>query len=288
MIGSRLGAAAAVLALVMGLGGGAPRPDVALAGNDAIVAAADRTLAAIDRLEARLLGAVDAGRAGAARVVAGTADPTEPLLSSAATITAAGPAALELKEARAALERARAALRPDADPLPEAPEPGDLASIAAQLDRSAEAGAAFAAVRREVEGMSATLVDALHEVASGDSGAARSRLVAASAAIDELRAWQENASTLPVWIRTASAMIRAMHRLVDAVEAGDVAKARGARADFDAAAERAPQADRALRIGIGEAGSALTSVPLRRLADVLRGLDELRVAVDAARSEAGA
>ena len=71
---------------------------------------------------------------------------------------------------------------------------------------------------------------------------------------------------LSVWIDTADAMIRAMQRLVDAVRAGDAERAEAARADFDAAAEDAAEADRALRIGLGEAGSAITAVPLQRLA----------------------
>jgi prolyl oligopeptidase PreP (S9A serine peptidase family) len=117
--------------------------------------------------------------------------------------------------------------------------------------------------------------------------AGRTQLIAASAAVDELRTWRDNAPTLIVWIRTASAMIRAMHRLVDAVEDRDAAAARQARVAFDAAAKRAPQADRALRIGMGEGGSALTATPLRRLAGVLRGLEELDVAVRAVLAEAG-
>jgi hypothetical protein len=287
MIGSRLLAAAALLAIAPGLGGGAPRPDVAIAANQSITDAADRTLAAIDRLEGLLLPGVDAGRAGAARVVAGADDPAEPLLAAAETIRGAEPAALELREALVGLERARAANSPDTEPLPDAPGAGDLASIADQLVESAEAGAAYATMRLAVEGVSANLLEALEAVAAGDIGAGRAQLDVASAAVDELRAWEDAAPTLTVWMRTANAMIRAMHRLADAVEDRNAAEARQARAAFDAAAERAPQADRALRIGIGEAGSALTATPLRRLADLLRDLEELDVAVHAALAEVG-
>jgi hypothetical protein len=286
MIGSRVLAAAVATGLVVGMGGGGPRPEVARTANAAIVDAADRTLAAIDRLQAELAPAVDAGRSGAARVVAGAEDPSEPLAVAAKNALAAVPAATDLRQALESLERARRALRPGAEPLPPAPDGGGLTSIAAQLDDAAGAGATFAETRRRAEAVSASLVDALEAAAAGELDEAGERLVVAQAAVEELRAWEDDERVLSVWIGTADAMIRAMQRLVDAVRADDPEEAEAAQADFDAAAESAPEADRALRIGVGEAGSALTAVPLRRLARVLAALDELEAAVRAARSEA--
>ncbi len=90
---------------------------------------------------------------------------------------------------------------------------------------------------------------------------------------------------LSVWIDTVDAMIRAMQRLVDAVRAHDAEGARAAQAAFADAAEGGIEADRALRIGLGEAGNAVTAVPVRRLADALAALGELELAVRAARDE---
>jgi len=82
-------------------------------------------------------------------------------------------------------------------------------------------------------------------------------------------------------------MIGAMQRLVDATRAGDAASAEAAAAEFEALAAEAPSADRALRIAIGEGGSAVGATALERLADVLAATDELRLAVVAARQAAG-
>jgi hypothetical protein len=144
MIGSRILVAAVTAALVVGLGGGAPRPEVARSANTAIADAGDRTLTAIDRLETQLAPALDAARAGASRVVVGDEDPAEPLTVAAEAALDATPAVLEVRRALADLERARAALDPDAEPLPVAPGGGELASIAAQLDDTAEVAAQFA------------------------------------------------------------------------------------------------------------------------------------------------
>ena len=103
--------------------------------------------------------------------------------------------------------------------------------------------------------------------------------------MDAVRELEEDALVLSVWIDTADAMIRAVQELVDAVRTGDRDRADAARADFDAAAERAPQADRSLRIGLGETGSAISAVALQRLAEVHVALRELEAAVQAEADE---
>ena len=79
--------AAGAVAMIVVLGGGGPRPEIARDTNAAIVAAADNSLVAIDRLEAELAAALAAARLGGARVVAGQSDPAEPLASASDGLT---------------------------------------------------------------------------------------------------------------------------------------------------------------------------------------------------------
>jgi hypothetical protein len=287
MIGRRLLATVAVVALLVGLGGGAPRPEIARDANAAIVAAADRSLVAIERLEAELAPALDAARMGGARVVAGESDPAEPLASASDGLVSAAPTATELRNALAELERARAALEPGAEGLPTAPDAGRLLSIAGQLASTADAGASFAETRRAAESVSGGVVDALDAAAAGRLDEADDHLAASLAAVDAIRDLEEGAPALSVWIDTADAMIGAVQELVDAVRTGDAERADAAQADFDAAAEGAAQADRSLRIGLGETGNAISVVPLQRLAEARVELLELESAVAAARAKAG-
>jgi hypothetical protein len=287
MIGRRLLAAAGAVALIVVLGGGAPRPEIARDANAAIVAAADDSLEAIDRLDAELAPALDAARMGGARVVAGESDPAEPLVSASDGLVSAAPAATELGNAIAELGRARVALDPGAERLPTAPDAEQLLSIAGQLASTADAGASFAEMRRGAESVSGSVIDALDAAADGRLDEADDHLAASLVAVDAVRELEESAPALTVWIDTADAMIGAVQDLVDAIRTGDVERADAAQADFDAAAEGAAQADRALRIGLGETGNAISAVPLQRLAEVRVELNELEAAVTAARTEAG-
>jgi hypothetical protein len=287
MIGRRLLATAGAIALLAALGGGGPRPEIAIGANAAIVAAADDSLDAIHRLEAQLAPALDAARIGGARVVAGESDPAEPVLAASDGIVAAAPAATELRTAVAKLERARAARHPSADPLPAVTDAGELLSIAGQLASSADAGASFAEMRRGAESVSSGIADALDAAAAGRLDEADDHLAASLAAVDAVRELEESAPALSLWIDTADAMIGAVQELVDAVRSGDAERADAARADFEAAAESAAQADRSLRIGLGETGNAISAVPLQRLAEVRAELRELEADVIAARAEAG-
>ena len=287
MIGSRILVAGVAAALVVVLGGGEPRPEVARGAKAAIARAADRALEAIGRLEAQLAPAIDAARTGSARVVAGDEDPADPLSAAAGRVLDAAPALVEVRLALADLERARTAHHPAAAQLPPAPDPGELPSIATQLDDAAEAGSQFAQTRRRAEAVSSGLVDALDAAVAGELDEANEELLIGLEAVDALRAWEDDAPVLSVWIDTVDAMIGAVQRLIDAVRTNDAKQADSARAEFDAAAKGALEADRALRIGVGEAGSALAGLPLGRLAGVLAALDELELAGRGARAAAG-
>ena len=142
-------------------------------------------------------------------------------------------------------------------------------------------------MRRGAESVSGSVIDALDAAADGRLDEADDHLAASLVAVDAVRDLEESAPALTVWIDTADAMIGAVQDLVDAVRTGDVERADAAQADFDAAAEGAAQADRALRIGLGETGNAISAVPLQRLAEVRVELNELEAAVTAARTEAG-
>ena len=121
----------------------------------------------------------------------------------------------------------------------------------------------------------------------GEPDEAHDQLLLGLVAVDELRAWEDDAPVLSVWIDTVDAMIGAMQRLVDAVRAGDAEEAEVAQAAFADAGEGATEADRALRIGLGEAGSGVTAVPVGGSPTSLAALGELELAVRAARDEAG-
>ena len=287
MIGSRVIATAALVALALVLDGGAPRPEVAIGATAAIVDGADRTLEAIEALRAKLEPAVDAAREGAASVVAGADDPAGPLTEAADRLDGASPEARAVVEALAALERARLAAQPDAARLPPPPDGGELASIAGLLRATADAGTTFAATRLQAEGLSEDLLDALDAIAAGRTDEAETVLRHARETVDGVRALEDAQPALTVWTGTADAMIRAMQQLVDAVRETDSAAAAAARAEFEAAAEDAIAADRALRIGLGEAGNAVSEAALAQLAILLDDVDALDAAVRSARAGAG-
>jgi hypothetical protein len=167
------------------------------------------------------------------------------------------------------------------------PDAGQLLSIAGQLASTADAGATFAEMRQGAESVSGSVVDALDAAAAGRLDEADDHLATSRGAVDAVRDLEESAPALTVWIDTADAMIAAVQELVDAVRTGDVARADAAQADFDAAADGAAEADRSLRIGLGETGNAISTVPLQRLAEVRVALLELEAAVMAARTGAG-
>jgi hypothetical protein len=89
-------------------------------------------------------------------------------------------------------------------------------------------------------------------------------------------AWDVAPATLPVWVETTDAMISAVEQIISASRTGDVASANAAAEAFAALAADAAAADRALRIALGEGGSALTAAPLERLAAALGGIEGVR------------
>jgi len=289
MIGSRapMAAVGTALAVMLGLGGGAPRPELDVAARASVIARAEAAETALATLRERLAAALDAARAGSARVIAGDAAPGPMFDRAAQGVLGAVEAALDALHARADLAGARAAHSPDSVPLPPAPDPAELGSLGAQLAATAAAADAFVALRRRAESVTPTLLAALDALEAGEIDVADGLVAEARAALEALSEWEVGVPTLPIWISTVDEMIGAMQRLVTATGAGDAAGAEAAAAEFAALAKEAPAADRALRIGLGEGGSAVAATPLERLAALLAATDQLQLAIVAARQAVG-
>jgi hypothetical protein len=130
------------------------------------------------------------------------------------------------------------------------------------------------------------LDDAIAALDAGDLAGARDHVGRARDAHTAVAAWDVGLVTLPVWVETTDAMIAAVERIITATERGDSAAAQRAAEDFVARADDAAPADRALRIAIGEGGSAVAAVPLERLATILTSIDDARAAVASVREAA--
>lgn len=279
MIGIRLGLAVlAAAALVPLLGRGGPDPAVMLAARRLVAERAQGADAALAALEATVAPGLADARRGAARVVVGTDAPGPVLRGAARALEAAGGREREAALAVRALEGALRAAAMGPVPRLDLP-PGELASIAAQLDGTAPAADRFADLRRRAEGLVTLLQDALAALDQGSLERAGDLVSLARADHDVLAAWEVEVVTLPVWIATMDAMITSLEDLVEATAAGDEPAALAAADAFAALSEDAAPADRALRIALAEGGSAVTAAPLARLADLLREVARTRLEV---------
>ena len=278
MIGIRpvLTAAGITAVLVTGLGAGGPRPEVELGARRLVLDRAQRADAALAQLEQSLATATDAARSGAARVVAGDEAPGGRLIEAASLIAAAETSAGEARRAVLALDDARRARSLDAQPIEPATERGELGSIATQLEATASAADDFAEMRARAAAVAGALESALVALEAGDTAAARALVAEARADHDAVAAWEVDFATLPVWTEITDEMIGAVERIVEAYQRGDGEAAVAAAGDFAALADAGATADRALRIAIGEGGSAVTAAPMERLASVLSRIEEVR------------
>ena len=289
MIGNRgLLPAMAVAALLVGaLGGGEPRPEIEISARRLVAERAARADETLVRLFTALEPAVDAARAGAARVVAGDEAPGVVLAGAANLIASAEDEAADARRAVAAMEEARRAWNPDGDPVAPATERGELGSIAAQLEGSGAAADEFTSMRLRAAAIPGTLADALGALETRDVDQARVLVDAARESHDIVAAWEVGLVTLPIWVETTDEMIGAVERILDATERGDDVAASEAAAEFAALSVDGATADRALRIAMGEGGSAVTSTPLGRLAAVLSSIGELRATLAPIRETMG-
>jgi hypothetical protein len=279
MIGTRIVPAALVaLVLVPLVGPGGPDPAAERAARALVLERAATADAALAALEAALSPGLDAARRGAALVVTGDEEPARELETASAEVASAEELLGAARRAVQALEGARRALG-DGTPVRLEPASGEVESVAAQLESAAPAANAFARMRMLAEGLVARLETVLAALEDGELRDARSGLAAVRSDHDALDAWEVELVTLPVWLDTTGAMIGAVEAILEATESGNAAAARAGAADFAAAAEDAGPADRALRIAIGEGGSAVTAAPLARLASLLRDVSSTRLEV---------
>jgi hypothetical protein len=274
-----LAALVGIVALVPLLGTGGPDPSAAIGARDLVAERAAAADAALDAMERAIQPALDLARSGAARVVNGESSPGEPLSDAGAMLIELDPLAVEAVTRIRALEGARRALgSPDAVVDPPA-DPGELASIGAQLEGTAAAADRFAGMRLRAERVLAALVTVVEMLAVGDASGATSVLEQARDDHDVIAGWEVGLVTLPVWIEASGALIEAADALVRATAAGDAEAAAAAAEDFASQRDGAASADRALRIAMAEGGAAVTAAPLGRLADVLRRTAQARAAV---------
>ena len=229
-------------------------------------------------LERAIAPALEAARRGSTRVVTGMEPPGSELRAAASALTSAAGAAGRAEAAVRAVEGARRAIGVGS-PIELAASTADVESIATQLEGTAGAADAFATMRGRAEGLLAGLDGALAALDEASLDEARDRVARARADHDALAAWDVELVTLPVWIETTDAMIAAVETIIAATEDGDEEAAVQAATEFASLAEDAAPADRALRIAIGEGGSAVTAAPMGRLADLLRAVAETRLEV---------
>ena len=244
----------------------------------ALLAQAAATGQALDALEVALEPARQAARRGAALVLEGD-DPPEPVLDEAAELLegAAAESATAVRETDR-LRGMAAAARPGVD-VPIVPEPGQLASIAGQLRDAGDATGQFVQRRETARRTLASLEVALAALEADDPAAALAPLEEARQSHAELAAWDPAPVTLPLWLETTDRMISSAGRIAEAALAGDEEAARAAAEEYAAAAEEAHRADVSLALSLSEAGSGLTSTPLRRLADALAEVQRAKAMV---------
>jgi hypothetical protein len=274
-------AGVAVLGLVVLLGPRTADPAAAVAAERLVREHAAAALGALDELRASVVPGLDAARAAAAAVLSADEPPGVRIEEAAAVIAGAEEAVVPTRRAVASLNGSLAARRPNAAPMPEPIAAGELSSIAGQLRASASAADRFADLRMRGTGLPGILEEALRALDRGALDDAAALTARARADHDTIVAWEAGPVTLPVWIETTDAMISAVEQIVDATRLGDAAAATEAARAFAALDDDAATADRALRIALSEGGSALTAVPLERLAAAFAAIEGSRAEVAA-------
>ena len=272
-----MSAAATVLGLLVLTGPRVDDPAVGIAAERLVRVRAEAAVEALDALRAAIQPGLDDARRAAAAVLTADAAPGAQLDAAGSTIAAADTAAMAARRAWASLNGARAAWRDDIDPLPDPIPRGELASIGDQLRVTATAADAFVDLRLRALGLPGELAEAVSALENGDPDTAAAIVESARADHALVAAWEAAPSTLPVWLGTTDAMISAVDELIAATRTGDAVAAAAAADAFAALADEAATADRALRIALGEGGSALTAAPLERLAGALGGIEDARV-----------
>ncbi len=270
-----------VVLLAVALGQRMPDPAVATASRELVMERSDAALVALAELETEVTAALDLARSASARVLTGETSPTAQIEEAARSALMAEERVVATRRAISALAAAESARNPAGRLPPQPVAAGELASAAGQLQASVEKVEAFVVIRQRASDVPTMLERVLTALADGTPDAARESVGTARADHAAVVAWESDLPTLPVWIETTDAMIGAVEAMVNAVDAGDSAAASHAADEFAALGADGAQADRALRIALGEGGSALLAAPLSRLATVLDAIGETRSAISA-------
>jgi hypothetical protein len=236
--------------------------------------------AALERLSLLLEEVVDSARVGSARIVSGEEPPGPDLEAAAVMLDGAGPAVAAARRALGELRGTLDGIRPDVGALAGydvlALDPG---IIAAQLRTSAAAAVPFVERRWATEATLEGLGEALAALDRDDPRNALRALDGADAELEVVANWENPPPSLPFWVDTTSDLLAAARAIAEAAIAGDATAAAIAAEAYAIAAERAGPADRSLALAMAEAGSAITTLPLRRLTDALGAIDGLRADV---------
>ncbi len=264
---------AIVIALVVGMGIGLRSADPSLADPFAAAARLQRLAAAatavdhaLAQLSAVLAGALDHARRGAALTVAGTLPPALELTLAAETLTAGADAADGVRHALAALVGTAASVAPGREVPTLAYGGPELLLIAAQLNASAPAATLFVERRHATEAVVSALADAAAALERDQPSEALRSLDAAVVPLALLQDWHDRPPLLGYWMTIVGSLLDAARGIATATIAGNPAAVEAAAARYAAASKTARGADNALAVSIAEEGSAVTSIPLRRLA----------------------
>lgn len=242
-------------------------------------ARAGAAVAGLEALSVGLTAPLSAARRAAGRAAAGDDDAPIVLDSAATAVDRRGE---ELAAARRLVERAERIVActwaPDAAFTTELT--GERLRDAATALRGAAAGAGgVAALRRGADDTINGLAATLEALERDDLGVAREAHDAAAEAFAEMeRAARELAGVAPtasVWFETTRSLPDGAGRMIDGLSRNDPDEVEAGRQLYQAAAENARLADRALAIGLAEASAALVDPAIVRLARLVASVDEM-------------
>jgi len=285
--GSRRSLAGLVLAvaaagLCFGLRSGDPAaadPPVQAARAAWLRASASAADASLADLAVLLEAAVADGRRGAALAVAGTDPPGPPLEAAAARLEQGTDAVDAAQRARDSVAGVVQAVGPTLGVPELAADRAAVLGIATQLRAAAGAATVFVGRRHASEAVLQALSDAIAALARDDPRAALDKVDQARSALDPLTNWSQPPGALVVWLQTTNELIDATAAIAAATVVHDARALAEARARYAEASQAARQADAALAIALAEGGAAATDVPLRRLAELLASVAEVRAAL---------
>jgi len=211
--------------------------------------------------------------------VAGSLPPAPELALAADRLTAGAATADAVRHALATLAGTAASVAPGRE-VATLPYGGpELLLIAAQLNVSAPAATLFVERRHASEAVVSALGDAAAALDRDQPAAALASLDAAAAPLALLQDWRDRPPLLGYWMTIAGDLLDAARGIATATIAGNPAAQQAAAARYAAASKTARGADNALAVTIAEEGSAVTSIPLRRLAMAVREAVDLRPAL---------